>query len=229
MMKEMEKLSKMSSKDREQLQTLQTGFTEGLASMDDKWIDKAIDILRTNPQLFKTLFLGRDTTSSQGVSDDQLAYFIDFLSGLSPWILKYLFYAIRTLSGWAPSLSQAYQTADKYTYGLAKHVLTGIVVLVFSLVLMGLGRVAMYIFRGVWSFGVHLMGNGAVASTGTSTISKVAQTVTTSTSSVVSDSVSAAAAAVSAGAAAGSLGGASTSGSSVIDSQASTAELDFEF
>lgn len=57
-LKEVEKMSKLSADDRGLLQQIQEGLT-GVKPIDDAWITMIIDALKKKPEVFKTLFKGK--------------------------------------------------------------------------------------------------------------------------------------------------------------------------
>lgn len=58
MMKEVERMSKLSVEDRSLLQTLQEGLA-GVKPVDAVWIDAIVDGIKNKPQVFKTMFKGK--------------------------------------------------------------------------------------------------------------------------------------------------------------------------
>ena len=58
MLKEVEKMSKMSNDDRTILQSIQEGLT-GTKPIDDEWITNIVSALKNKPEIFKTMFKGR--------------------------------------------------------------------------------------------------------------------------------------------------------------------------
>jgi len=58
MMREVERMGKLPVEDRQQLQRLQEGLS-GAAPMDDQWVTTAVEVIRSKPQLLKTMLKGK--------------------------------------------------------------------------------------------------------------------------------------------------------------------------
>ncbi len=70
--KDMMKLAHMSSADKKNLQIFQEGIT---GSMDQKWVDAVVSLLKNKPDVFKTMFKSMGT----GTPDDQFDQYFDFI------------------------------------------------------------------------------------------------------------------------------------------------------
>lgn len=125
LMKEMEKMSRLSDSDRKSLQNIQEGIT-GVIPMDSKWIDEAIETLQSKPQLFKNLFKGKGAMMG-GITDEQVDAIIDFAANLNTSILRFGIVAIQFLASLAKPATEYYKLVDDYTLGFAKYILIGIV------------------------------------------------------------------------------------------------------
>ena len=58
MMKEIERMSKLSDKDKLRVQNIQEGLS-GNVPMDDKWVRATVEVLKGNPNIFRTLLKGK--------------------------------------------------------------------------------------------------------------------------------------------------------------------------
>jgi hypothetical protein len=190
MMKEVEKMSKLNTDDRNVLQNIQEGLS-GVKPIDDKWINMVIDALKSKPDLFKTLFKGKGAMLG-GVSDEQIDGFIDMGSRMERWLIKIIAYAIWYVSSAAKPIAAGYKVADEYSFGTAKYVLMGIVGIAFYYFSMFvLFIVKWFIFR-LYNLITLLM----TLFTGKKAVSNVAETVTGS-GSVIDEFANAAASTIS--------------------------------
>ena len=55
---EMKKMSKLSDRERSQLQIIQEGLT-GVKPIDDAWTVSTIKTLKSNPDIIKSMFKGK--------------------------------------------------------------------------------------------------------------------------------------------------------------------------
>jgi hypothetical protein len=146
MMKEIERMSKMSTTEREKMQMIQEGLS-GAKPMDSKWIDSTIDALKTSPGMFKTMMKGKGAMMG-GVTDEQIEGFIDMAASLHPTFLKCTVYLIQWVSSMAKPTMEVYKVADQYTLGLIRYVLIGLL----GLVLYFLARFSWWSARTIFGF-----------------------------------------------------------------------------
>jgi hypothetical protein len=125
MMKEVERLSRMSPAEREHLQLIQEGLS-GVRPIDQAWIDSAIDMLKRQPEFYKSMVKGRGAMLG-GVSDEQMNGFIDAAASMDAGTLRWLAFGMKYLGSWAKPVSEAYAVMDKYTLGTARYILGGLV------------------------------------------------------------------------------------------------------
>ena len=145
----MERMARMTPKEKEQLQSIQDGL-QGVKPMDDAWLDDAIGTLKSNPGFYKSLVKGKGAMFG-GVTDEQIESFVDTAAMMDAGTLKWIFKAIKYLGSWAKPLSEMYQFLDKKTYGFAKHILLGLLaIIVYNVVLMwiAVGRFLLSYFLG---------------------------------------------------------------------------------
>lgn len=135
MMKEMEKMSKLSDSDRSSLQNIQEGLT-GNRTIDSDWMDSTIQTLKAKPNMFKTLLTGKMSMLG-GVTDDQVNSFVDMASNMDAYFLKLIMRLIVFLSSMAKPAMDMYKVVDDYTLGCAKYL--GMVILVYVAYYCGLG------------------------------------------------------------------------------------------
>jgi hypothetical protein len=117
MLKEIMKVSRLSTDDRERLQKFQEGLS-GVRPMDAAWIDSTVDTLRNHNEIIKTLFHGRGAMFG-GVTDEQIDSFLDMLARQEVWALKLLVQTVLFLGSLVKPVSELYQKLDKATLGLA--------------------------------------------------------------------------------------------------------------
>lgn len=147
MLKEVERMSKLSDEERNILQTIQEGVS-GVRTIDADWINKVVKAFKKKPSTFKTLLQGRGAMLG-GVSDEQINSFIDMLSGMSLFTLKCIAYAIWYLASLTKPLTAAYKFIDDWTFGSARY----IALLVVGVVLYYVSYVLFVVLR---FFGVRL-------------------------------------------------------------------------
>jgi hypothetical protein len=135
MMKEMEKMSKLSTSDRSALQSIQDGLT-GIKAIDSDWMDTTIDTLKSKPKLFKTLLAGKGPMLN-GITDEQLISFVDMASNMDAYVLKLIMRLFKFLASIAKPAMETYKLVDDFTLGCGKYL--GILLLVYLAYYMGLG------------------------------------------------------------------------------------------
>jgi hypothetical protein len=185
MMKEIEKMSKLSSTERDQIQSLQEGLS-GAREMDDNWINSAIKTLKSNPELIKSMFRGRGDMLG-GVSDSQIDSFIDGASKMDASLLKWIIRSLKFLGTLAKPATEVYNKVNQYTFGQANTILSMLVLVFISLLGYTIYRVLGFAFGLIWSF----YSGKAATSTAVPAVSKVVSdivevsTTAAATSSVV--------------------------------------------
>lgn len=141
MLKEVERMSKMTDSERTLLQSIQEGVA-GVKPIDGEWIDKVVKAFKKKPSTFKTLLAGRGAMLG-GVSDEQIGSFIDMLAGMSEFTLRIIAYGIWYMASMVKPISAAYKFIDDYTFGSARYIallLFGIVMYYLSYFLFIVGR-----------------------------------------------------------------------------------------
>ena len=143
MMKEVERMSRLSPAEREQLQLIQEGL-QGIKPMDEPWINTLVGTLKKNPEFFKTMIRGKAPATFGGVSEDSVMQFIDTAATMDASTLRRILQFLLYLSSWSKPATDAYTQMDKMTFGCARYILLAIVglILYFS--------VAMWIRIGSW-------------------------------------------------------------------------------
>ena len=143
MMKEVERMSRLSPAEREQLQLIQEGL-QGIKPMDETWINTLVGTLKKNPEFFKTMIRGKAPATFGGVSEDSVMQFIDTAATMDASTLRRIFQFLLYLSSWSKPATDAYNQMDKMTFGCARYILLLIVglILYFS--------VSMWIRIGSW-------------------------------------------------------------------------------
>jgi len=134
MMKEIERMSQLSDKDKVKVQNIQEGLS-GNVPMDDKWVRATVEVLKANPDIFKTLLKGKGAMFG-GLSDEQIGGFIDYVSSLEASTLKMIFNALIFLGSCYKPLLGLYNSVDSYTLGSARYLLfiAGCIVFYYSMV-----------------------------------------------------------------------------------------------
>eukprot|EP00597_Dinobryon_sp_UTEXLB2267_P013496 CAMPEP_0170115606 /NCGR_PEP_ID=MMETSP0020_2-20130122/11621_1 /TAXON_ID=98059 /ORGANISM="Dinobryon sp., Strain UTEXLB2267" /LENGTH=229 /DNA_ID=CAMNT_0010343259 /DNA_START=569 /DNA_END=1258 /DNA_ORIENTATION=+ len=149
MMREVERMGKLPVEDRQQLQRLQEGLS-GAAPMDDQWVTTAVEVIRSKPQLLKTMLKGKGQLL--GVTDDKMDGFIDYVSSFQPATLRTLITSLRALGSLSQPLQQAYKTVDAYTLGCARYLL----MLLAALLAYLLGLAGWWLCKGLLGVGYAL-------------------------------------------------------------------------
>ena len=224
MLKEIMKVSRLSTDDRDRLQKFQEGLS-GARPMDAAWIDLTVDTLRNRNEILKTLFHGRGAMFG-GVTDEQIDSFLDMLARQEAWVLKLLVQTMLFLGSLVKPISEYYQRIDKATLGLAAYVLGAIAVFLLYMYIRGTWWVIMFVYRLVFVGAA----SAATAATATATVNtaSVAGGVASGASNVASATLAAGIAAAGAKAAVD----AASSGASATIAQAarnSKASLDEDF
>eukprot|EP00596_Hydrurales_sp_CCMP1899_P010581 CAMPEP_0119034940 /NCGR_PEP_ID=MMETSP1177-20130426/1953_1 /TAXON_ID=2985 /ORGANISM="Ochromonas sp, Strain CCMP1899" /LENGTH=315 /DNA_ID=CAMNT_0006992779 /DNA_START=595 /DNA_END=1542 /DNA_ORIENTATION=+ len=151
MMKEVQRNSQLSPKEREQLQSIQEGL-QGLKPIDDAWLDGAIATLKSNSGFFKAMVKGKGAMFG-GVSDEQIGGFIDMAASQDAGTLKFILKIIKYLGSWAQPLSELYDRVDKMTFGSGRYILFGLVSIVLYFSFFFWLEVARYVFGKIFGFG----------------------------------------------------------------------------
>lgn len=155
MMKEIEKMSKLTNSERDQVQLLQEGLS-GVREMDDSWIASSIKILKSNPELIKSMFRGRGDALG-GVSDSQIESFIDGASKMDASILKWIIKFLKFLGTLAKPASDIYQKVNQYTFGQANTIVFLLVILFIWLVGYLIYRVLGFLFGLIYYSGKSVL------------------------------------------------------------------------
>ena len=217
MMKEVLKMSKLTNNERTDLQSIQEGLS-GIKPCDDAWIAKTIKTLKTKPELFKNLFKGKGQMFG-GVSDEQIDSFIDGASKLDAYWLNLIFKGIRFLVSLYKPTVQLYQTLDSYTFGFARYIVIGLVIVaVFFIAKISwvvtrfffgkLSTVVMYMWSMLngSSSSSAAGGSSAASYAASSPASSLSSSSTAAAASKVAENVAAAGASMAAGAVAAGAG-----------------------
>lgn len=210
MLKEIEKMSKLSEKDRKRLTDIQEGLS-GMREMDSAWADSTIDSLKKNPALFKSMFKGKGAMVG-GISDEQIDSFIDMGAAMDAKTLKMIFNIVKYLASSAKPLMEYYKVLDTYTLGLAKWVLLAIL----SVAIYYWAVFCWFVLRSIWGLIVGTKAAAATAAVGSSAAAGAAGASGISVASfdeVAADPLTAAVSATGA-AIAGSVGAAATAAAS---------------
>lgn len=205
MMKEVLKMSKLSNTERTDLQSIQEGLS-GIKPCDDAWINNTIKTLKAKPELFKNLFKGKGQMFG-GVSDEQIDSFIDGASQMDAYWLNLIFKGIRFLVSLYKPTVELYQTLDSYTFGFARYIVIGLVVVAVFFIAK-ISWVVTRFFFGKFStlvmflWGVLSGSSSSSASSGAASYTATSlSSSSTAAASKATENVAAAAAALAAGAA----------------------------
>ena len=120
MMQEVERMSKLSNKDRELLQSIQEGVS-GVRPITPEWINNIVKSLKERPVVFKQMLKGKGSALG-GMSDEQIESYIDMGSGMSEFFLQCIAFGIWYLTKAMKPLSELYTTIDKYTFNSARYI-----------------------------------------------------------------------------------------------------------
>lgn len=137
-------MSKLSEKDRNDLQAIQEGLS-GMKPMDLAWMDKTISVLKSNPDLFKTMMKGKGGALG-GVTDEQVESFIDMASKMDASTLKIIFRLLVYLGSLYRPAVDLYAQVDKWTFGMARY----IVMVIFLFLAYWISVPFYYLFRFIF-------------------------------------------------------------------------------
>eukprot|EP01038_Epipyxis_sp_PR26KG_P011909 gene11909-15933_t len=154
MMKEVERMAKLSSEDRTDLQNIQEGLT-GIKPIDTAWIDNTIATLKRKPKMFKDMMKGKGAMLG-GISDEQINSFIDVASKMEASTLKIIISGIRFLASLYKPGVDLYNVIDKYTFGMAKYIAMAVVALISYYLFYGLWLLLKLLFTALFYFGKQL-------------------------------------------------------------------------
>lgn len=192
MLKEIIKVSRLSTDDRDRLQKFQEGLS-GSRPMDAAWVDLTVDTLRNRNEILKTLFHGRGAMFG-GVTDEQIDSFLDMLARQEAWILKLLVQTMLYLGSLVKPVSELYQRLDKATLGLANYVLAAIAIFILYMFLRGVWWMMLLFYKLVF-VGGKAASNAAdatkAAATASSGLSGTKSSVLSSVASTLSTSIAA--------------------------------------
>ena len=202
MMKEVERMSRMSPAEREQLQIIQEGM-QGLRKMDDAWVNSLVTTLKKNPDFFKTMVRGKSEAFG-GVSEESVMSFIDTVSTMDEKTLRNIMKVLLYLSTWSKPLNDLYTTVDKATLGSARFIFMGLALTALYMTVMWWVKVVSWVLFKLtgWPAPVAQVTGAAAALAGK--VAQAAGGVTTTLPTVAKDAVAAAGAGLAATAAAGS-------------------------
>lgn len=181
MMKEIEKMSTMSSHERDQIQFIQEGLS-GQREMNDVWFTGVIKTLKNDTALVKNLFKGKGQMLG-GVTDAQIESFIDGASKMDASTLKMIGKTLVYLGGLVKPATDYYNKLNAITFGQANLILTTFVVIILVLCFYTSYRVFIWIYKLIvaYFFQSTTVKNDSVANVvekvATTTVSKVAETV----------------------------------------------------
>lgn len=113
--------------------------------MDDAWFDCAVNVVKNNSGLLKTMLTGKGA----GISDASVSSFIDTASSLDPATLKMLMKAVKYLSELQKPMYEAYLKLDKWTFGMAQYIVGILVIFIGYYVLKALWYFFYFVFAGV--------------------------------------------------------------------------------
>jgi len=201
MMKEVERMSRMSPAEREQLQIIQEGM-QGLRKMDDAWVNSLVTTLKKNPDFFKTMVRGKSEAFG-GVSEESVMSFIDTVSTMDENTLRNIMKVLLYLSTWAKPLNDLYTMVDKATLGSARFIFMGLALTALYMTVMWWVKVFSWVLFKLtgWPAPVAQVTGAAAALAGKA--AQAAGGLTTTLPTAAKDAVAAAGAGLAATAAAG--------------------------
>jgi hypothetical protein len=211
MMKEVERMSRMTNEEREQLQAIQEGLT-GAREMDQAWMDSAIAMLKKNPDFYKGLVKGKGAMMG-GVTDEQIEGFIDAAAAMDATTLRWILMSLKYLSSWGKPLSDFYAALDKNTFGTAKYILLGLAaIIMYYSAVFWIGVARWVIYKLMLLFGFASATPEAVSSAAASAASSTATEFAAGSSAAAVGAAAGAGAAVGAATEAAKVAAASASG-----------------
>lgn len=119
----MKSVQSMPEAERAALLRLQEGLN-GKVTRDDKWIADTIKLVKAQPDTLKNLFKGR-TDANSPLSEAHILGIIDYMITCSDGFLTSAF----KLINWAISMRGMYQMVDTTTFGCARYVVLGVMIL----------------------------------------------------------------------------------------------------
>jgi hypothetical protein len=122
MFKQMMEMSNMPEKDRKSIQLIQQGIA-GEVTRDEKWIRSVVKVIKSNPDLLKTLY---KPDPKAGITDEQTAGFIDAIVSMPDWLLIIIGRAINWCVDMWPTITAMYKKVDDMTLGCAKYLVMAI-------------------------------------------------------------------------------------------------------
>lgn len=239
MMKEVERMSRLSEGERLQLQSIQEGLS-GMKPMDSTWMDETIKALKANPGMFKSMVAGKGALLG-GVTDEQLGSYIDMFASLDAYVLKCIFLFMSFLGSLYKPAVALYTTVDSYTFGGARYIalaLLAVVAYYTSVVMWIVGRwiiSGLYaLYRAVFPATVATVVNSGIAQDGVA--STAAASAASAGGAIPPATIAAgvavggegiAAAAVGTGAATAAATAVGVDGRATVTAEAQDAEFDF--
>lgn len=168
MMQEVERMSKLSNKDRELLQSIQEGVS-GVRPITPEWINNIVKSLKERPDVFKQMLKGKGSALG-GMSDEQIESYIDMGSGMSEFFLQCIAFGIWYLTKAMKPLSELYTTIDKYTFNSARYIFLAFFGVLFYYFAITMFFVLKFLFVQIYAIVLltyaTIMGNNPIA-TGT--------------------------------------------------------------
>jgi hypothetical protein len=184
MMKEIEKMANLDSKDRNTVQMIQEGLT-GVRPMDNTWIDSTIAALKNNPSLFKNMMKGKGAMMG-GVSNEQVESCIYMGGAMDARFLKIMFHIMKFIGNSAKPVTEYYKIVDNYTMGLARYIVMALIGLCVYFIVVG----TYYFWRWVYIFVMGFFSSGnAPAAAGSTSLSSSSSSLIESLKSNVINSI----------------------------------------
>lgn len=167
MMKEVERMSRMSTGERDQLQLIQEGL-QGVRKMDTAWVTSVVDTLKKNPGIFKSLVKGKGPQNFGGVSEENVMQFIDTMSQMDAVNLRRILQFLLYLGTFSKPLSELYAKVDKLSFGNGKYIGMAILGLVLYLTVWFWFRVGAWVLFKIFGWPAAVTAATATAAGGSS-------------------------------------------------------------
>jgi hypothetical protein len=224
MMKEVERMSRMSTGEREQLVLIQEGL-QGLRKMDASWVSSVVDTLKKNPDIFKSLVKGKGPQNFGGVSEENVMQFIDSVSQMDAATLRRILQFLLYLSTFSKPLGELYAKVDKMSYGNGKYIGMAIVGLILYLTVWFWIRVGAWVVFKIFGWRMTSSAAKAAAAAGSSAAASLSGSASVAIPKAAQEAVAVAGAGLAASAVSGLAGEAVKAAASVGGETKAAADL----
>jgi hypothetical protein len=151
---QMQKMQSLSAEQRRNIMKFQTGLN---GTIDDEFTRAVLGLLANKGEAFKLM-----SKSMFELPDEQVDPWVEMFAGMDEWTIRLVCRFLGFLQSIGRPLMKGYEILDKYTFGLARHI-----------VMLVIGICMYYSFLTAWSVAKYMYG-------------LVFATVTTASSSVAS-------------------------------------------